>query len=199
MYMKVLDRIKERFPLEDHRSDERGFTYIEIVTMLNALDAATDGRWNLRIKESSLLPLPGETYGKNKLPAYLSKCVVSVDIWNEDDEGFFGVISRDGIGADRGSDVDKIVKTAQANATKKALNQLGMARYLWDEATRDELELAQRIQRGDVAALKLAVRELAPYGSTVEEVAEFFKVNVEDLSSREILLGLLEEHGKVWA
>ncbi|MEM2991059.1 MAG: Rad52/Rad22 family DNA repair protein [Halobacteria archaeon] len=47
-----------------------------------------------------------------------------------------------GVGADVDSDPDKAVKTALAEAIKKAGHQFGIALYLWDEKERQAVEEA---------------------------------------------------------
>ena len=60
------------------------------------------------------------------------------------DDGSY--VIREGVGADRlGSDPDKSIKTAQAEAFKKACHTLGVSLYLWDEKERNELA-RERVQ-----------------------------------------------------
>ena len=73
---------------------------------------------------------------------------LSIEIKNED--GSITTIKRSGVGADALSpkDVDKSVKTAYAEAFKKAGNTLGIALYLWDADER--AEIARERQNGGV-------------------------------------------------
>lgn len=48
--------------------------------------------------------------------------------------------SRMGVGASVGPDPDDVIKTAQAEALKKAANQYGVALYLWDGVKRQEID-----------------------------------------------------------
>jgi hypothetical protein len=67
------------------------------------------------------------------------------------------MISRDGIGAGVNFDPDTAVKTAQAEALKKACHQYGIALYLWDSAERDFVELQRQAAKSDVALKQLVV------------------------------------------
>lgn len=195
LFTPELEALREKFPAADHRSDERGFTYIEIQTMQERLDEATEGRWTLEVTRSNLTAVPGMTYGRRKAQALIADVAVSVTIYIK---GSGTALTRAGVGADVGDDPDKVIKTALANAIKKALNAFGVGRYLWNEEDRDALELAQRGERGDVAALKKRVHALAG-GGTPQEIAERFEVDLADLSDPATLQRIIEENlGDAW-
>jgi hypothetical protein len=85
--------------------------------------------------------------------------VISV---GEDDEDAFlttqrASVARDGIGANTNFDPDTAVKSAQAEALKKACHQFGIALYLWDVAERDFVELQRRAKTDDGALKHLVV------------------------------------------
>jgi hypothetical protein len=67
------------------------------------------------------------------------------------------MIQRDGIGANVNFDPDTAVKSAQAEALKKACHQFGIALYLWSEQERDFVALQKSASTNDVALKQLAV------------------------------------------
>jgi hypothetical protein len=72
--------------------------------------------------------------------------------------------SRDGSGAGFNFDPDTSVKTAQAEALKKACHQFGIALYLWSEDERNFVQKQRDAMNDDVALKKLVmeytIREL---------------------------------------
>jgi hypothetical protein len=92
-------------------------------------------------------------------------------------------------------DPDDAIKTAQAEALKKAGNQFGMALELWTEEGREVVARGRAVAQGDLGALKREVFERALAGgaeATPESVAEHFNINVEELQNKDTLLKLLE-------
>lgn len=101
-----------------------------------------------------------------------------------------------GVGADKATDPDKALKTALAEALKKAGHQFGVGLYLWDELEREVVARDRAALSGDVGALKAKVFEKALEGGakpTGEGVAEFFGVSVTDLQDAATLNRLLEK------
>jgi hypothetical protein len=108
------------------------------------------------------------------------------------------MISRDGIGAGLNFDPDTAVKTAQAEALKKACHQFGIALYLWDSAERDFVELQRQAATNDVALKQLVVAytqrmlELDP--GTMPEKDQMCEVlGIKDLSVDDIRTSLTEK------
>lgn len=66
-----------------------------------------------------------------------------------------------GTGADSASDVDKAIKTALAEAIKKAGHQYGVGLYLWDEEEREIVQRDRNANAGDINALKAKAFEVA--------------------------------------
>lgn len=100
-----------------------------------------------------------------------------------------------GVGADKASDPDKAIKTALAEALKKAGHQFGVGLYLWDEGERQVVARDRAAASGDVGALKAKVFEKALEGGakpTAEGVAEYFGVDLIDLQNASVLTKLLE-------
>lgn len=100
-----------------------------------------------------------------------------------------------GVGADKAPDPDKALKTALAEALKKAGHQFGVGLYLWDADEREVVARDRAALSGDVAALKAQVLEKAIEGGaspTAEGVAAYYKVEVADLQDATKLQALLE-------
>jgi hypothetical protein len=98
---------------------------------------------------------------QGSLSIFLSDIGV-ISIGAEDDDDAFlttqkAVVVRDGIGSNINFDPDTAVKTAQAEALKKACHQYGIALYLWKEAERDFIALQKSAANNDVALKQLVV------------------------------------------
>ena len=116
---------------------------------------------------------------------------VGVISLGEDDDSFLttqkAIVFRDGIGANINFDPDTAVKSAQAEALKKACHQFGIALYLWDSAERDFVELQRKASNDDNALKRLVVSytqrvlELDP-GTTPEKDQMCEVLGIDDLS-----------------
>jgi hypothetical protein len=103
-------------------------SYVPIDKTIKYLNDNFGDSWYLSIER-----VDWQTYGANGIGVTV---VVNLHIMNEDSES-----TRSGIGSDfvmpkdssRAIDTDKMVKTAYANAFKKATNMFGFACELWDE------------------------------------------------------------------
>lgn len=157
----------------------RKLDYISIDATIRRFNDVLANDWSTTITKSTLEP---EANG-----GYLA--VVSLELTA------LGKTAA-GVGADRASDPDKALKTALAEALKKAGHQFGVGLYLWDEGERAIVQRDRAAASGDVAALKAKVFEKALEGgakATAAGVAEFFNIKVEDLQSAEKLSKLLEQ------
>jgi hypothetical protein len=155
--------------------------------------------WSLVVTRSNVELLPEDiTYGKNKKRAILAE--VEVELSCRVDGTF---TQKAGVGADFGAvdDPDKVLKTAFANAVKKAGNLLGIALYLWLEDERELLEVARAVAEGDSATLKNVVRGIARVrlGKTnvsAEEAAEVFGLDTPGaLADFDTLVGIIKAEG----
>lgn len=150
------------FPASDVRSRQgqggKTLDYIDIATVINRLNESTEYRWSSRIDReqvhhmgTTIIPEVKDAEGnvtQKERRFDLWGGVVTVTISMVSD-GF--VISHSGIGADTDTDLDKVLKTAQAEATKKAAHQFGIGIELWDE---DHRATVQAIRKGDISKLK---------------------------------------------
>jgi hypothetical protein len=158
-----LVKLRERFDVEDHKKNPRGFTYIAIEKVVNRF-IETDPAFEIAVTQSQYSPLPGLTYGRNQKAAAYALVTVEVTILG---------ITRAGTGGDYGAaeDVDKLIKTAYAEAIKKAGHEFGVGLYLWDEEERALIESAQQQGlTGQVApAVATAPSPIPP--QTAEQIA----------------------------
>lgn len=92
-----------------------------------------------------------------------------------------------GVGAMRNKDADMAVKTALAEALKKAGHQLGIGLYLWDEDAREQVENRMKLDGASDGQLKVAVYNIARQKLGIErptqaQVAKLFGVKTGDLA-----------------
>lgn len=135
----IQSSLQEKFAVEDVKQREGGFgkklDYIPIDGVINRLNDVLPLGYSWIVNNTVILE--GSVIVTGTLEIILS------------DAGGTEVIRRSGVGADAvGKDMDKAVKTAYAEAFKKACNTLGVGLYLWDEEERNEL--ARERQNGIV-------------------------------------------------
>ena len=183
------------------KKNQSGQAYVSIDDYINRLNEVLGHALAWQINDWKLYPdtAPDTSKGRKQYLAVVqgSLSIFLTDIGvissgGEDDEDAFlttqkAVIVRDGIGGDIGYDPDKALKTAQAEALKKACHQYGIALYLWKEAERDFIVLQKSAASNDVALKQLVVAytqrvlELDP--GTVPEKEQMCEVLcIEELS-----------------
>jgi len=159
--------------------------------------------WAWQINDWKLYP-DAAPATKNGKPQYLSVVQGTLTIILNDigvvsigtDEDSFlttqrAQVSRDGIGSSINFDPDTSVKTAQAEALKKACHQFGIALYLWQEAEREFIALQKAATTNDIALKSLAVaytnrvHESDPATMPDKEII-METLNVSDLSTATI-------------
>ena len=136
----TLAKLAEHFPVEDHKTNPKGYTYIAIEKVIGRFNEVLGANWDLEITSVETAVYPGHTYGARN-PKMAASAVVTVKI-----EALLDgrLVTRMGVGADNGAfdDLDKLVKTALAEAIKKTGHQYGIGLYLWDEEERALIEAA---------------------------------------------------------
>lgn len=185
----TLGKLAAKFPETLIKKNPSGYHYVAIDDVYNRLDNVLGADWNLNVLNAQchLIPREQKTYGRAEKTAF--NAVVSVEIEATVD----GVLSRRaGVGADFADDPDKAIKTALANAVKKAANGFGVGRYLWKEEERAAIDQSLAAA-ADVTVLKAKVFALAKEdgvdfeGKSKAEVAQaladHFAVAVTDLAS----------------
>lgn len=160
--------LTERFHHSLVRKNQSGQDYVSIDGYINRLNEVLGHAWAWGINSYELKDAPPTKSGKPQylgivqgtLSIYLSDIGV-VTIGGEDDDAFLttqkAVVFRDGIGANINFDPDTAVKSAQAEALKKACHQFGIALYLWSEQERDFVALQKAAVSNDVSLKQLVV------------------------------------------
>jgi hypothetical protein len=199
----IPEALTERFHHTLVRKNQSGQDYVSIDGYINRLNDVLGGMWSWNINDWKLYP-DAAPPTKNGKPQYLSVVQGTLTIMLSDigvvsigtDEDSFlttqrAQISRDGIGSSINFDPDTSVKTAQAEALKKACHQFGIALYLWQEAERDFIALQKAASTDDIALKSLAVaytqrvKEMDP-STMPDKDAIMETLNVSDLSTDSI-------------
>ena len=199
----IPDTLTERFHHTLVRKNQSGQDYVSIDGYINRLNDVLGHAWAWQINDWKLYPDAAPTT-KNGKPQYLAVVQGSLSIFlsdigvisigAEDDDDAFSQraqVSRDGIGSNINFDPDTAVKSAQAEALKKACHQFGIALYLWQEAEREFIALQKAATTNDIALKSLAVaytqriHELDPATMPDKDVI-METLNVSDLSTTTI-------------
>lgn len=202
----IPDALTEKFHPTEVKKNQNNQDYVSIDGYINRLNNVLGHAWAWQVNNWKIEEAHATKSGK---PQYLGVVqgtltiilsdvgVVSV---GEDDEDAFlttqkAMISRDGIGAFIHFDPDAAMKTAQAEALKKACHQYGIALYLWSEAERDFIELQRQAMNDDTALKRLVVAhtqrvlELDP-GTLPEKEQMQQALGIEDLDVDKIRFAL---------
>jgi hypothetical protein len=190
---ELLKALSAPFPASEvrQRSDGRGgkLDYVGWDSVVRRLNDEVGLNWNLDIKASSVR-LTDQTTNKGK-PLYLAEVQVALTIGEHEDR----TSTRGGVGAALMADPDDALKTAQAEALKKASNQYGMALELWTEEGREVVARGRAVAGGDLSVLKQEVFQLAlAQGAepNANSVAETLGIDVSDLQDAEKLRKIIE-------
>jgi hypothetical protein len=210
----TLEKLSAKFDVELYRKNPKGFHYIPIEQHINRWQEVCGAGWNLAVTNVEFHLTPGVTFG-NRNPKPGAVALVSVEITAELDGK---LATRGGVGADFGAadDPDKLVKTALAEAIKKAGNEFGIGLELWDEEERALIDSAQsqgltgQVARAvppgavppaaetDVlAALKLRVIDIATaqgVPATGPAIAAHFGITVEQLQEQGVLDAIVSQN-----
>lgn len=130
--MTKIEQLSARFPAEAHGQRQQGgrtLTYIGIDSTIQRLNEVFGLAYSTEILE---VRFQGDFV------------MVWASLTYQDDEG--KQQKKHGVGVDKldARDPDKCVKTAYAEAIKKASHQLGVGLYLWDDKERAEVEREMR-------------------------------------------------------
>ena len=124
MSVELLGKLSERFPVEDVKQRRQGgvmLDYISIDATIRRFNDVLGTEWSTRLLD----PVRVDSVGDGK---YLAVVVLELTALGK---------SAIGTGADTAADADKAIKTALAEAIKKAGHQYGVGLYLWEESERD--------------------------------------------------------------
>lgn len=189
----MLEKLRKPFPATQVKKNQNGLDYVSIDGYINRLLDVLGMDYDFTVTQSHVALLPEAAKTSSGKLQYLAQVTAQLRI---------GETTRAGVGADISFDPDKAVKTAQAEALKKAAHQYGIALELWDEEHRESLKLARSAAGGSEAALKKAVFDLAKKKlektkPTVAEVAALFEVEPGELSDKATLQRILEDQGVI--
>jgi hypothetical protein len=197
--------LTKRFHHTAVRKNPKGQDYVAIDGYINRLNDVVGINWDWHVDKFELRDAPPTSSGK---PQYLAIVTGWLQIAFPKPDGlddaywtYTGSSRRNGIGAGLNFDPDTAVKTAQAEALKKACHQFGIALYLWSEEERDFVQM-QRAAANDDVGLKRLVMEytirqqgLDPYEQPSRE--DIMKcLGTEDLSV-ENMRSILVERGEL--
>lgn len=179
----LLRKLSAPFPASEVRQRPGGGKTLDYVgwdSVVRRLNDVVEEGWSLDIDRSSLSQV---TKGEKSL--WLAEVQVSLRI---------GDTRRGGVGAALMPDPDDSLKSAQAEALKKASNQYGMALELWTEEGREVVAKGRAAAKGDIGAMKALVFEQALAKGAEpnpESIAATLGVTVNDLQDKTVLEGLL--------
>lgn len=177
---EALEALSARFDVKDVKQRTQGgrqLDYISIDSTIRRLNEVLGVEWSTAFVAPPTLTDTGN--------GFLAVVALELSALNK---------SAVGIGADKAPDPDKALKTALAEALKKAGHQFGVGLYLWDEGERQVVARDRKAAGGDLGALKAQVFEIALDGGakpTAEGVAEFLNVPVTDLQNIDALKSIL--------
>ena len=195
------------------KKNQSGQDYVSIDGYINRLNEVLNHAWAWTINDVQFYP-DAAPVTKNGKPQYLAivqgtLTVILSDIGvvsvGTDEDSFLTTskaqISRDGIGASINFDPDTAVKTAQAEALKKACHQYGIALYLWDEAERNFIALQRQAGNNDVALKGLAVAytqrtlemdpAVMPDKEMIQQAMKIDDLGIENMRNRFTQLGVI--------
>lgn len=194
--------LTEKFHPSLVKKNQSGQDYVAIDGYINRLNDVLGHAWAWQINTWQINDAAPTKSGKPQYMAVVQGTLTIilsdigvVSVGDDDEDAFLttqkAMISRDGIGANINFDPDTAVKSAQAEALKKACHQYGIALYLWDAAERDFVELQRQASKNDVALKQLVVAytqralELDP-GSMPEKDQMMEVLDIEDLDIESI-------------
>lgn len=164
----IPETLTEKFHPSLVKKNQSGQDYVAINDYINRLNDVLAHAWAWQINSWQIHDANPTKSGKPQYMAVVQGTLTIilsdigvVSIGDDDEDAFLttqkAMISRDGIGAHINFDPDTAVKSAQAEALKKACHQYGIALYLWDVAERDFVELQRRAAKDDVALKQLVI------------------------------------------
>jgi len=163
----IPDALTERFHPSLIKKNQAAQDYVSIDGYINRLNDVLGGMWSWSINDWKIADAALTKSGKPQYTAVVqgTLTIILSDIGvvsiGTDEDSFLTTqraqVSRDGIGANTNFDPDTAVKSAQAEALKKACHQFGIALYLWSEAERDFIALQKGAALNDLALKQLVM------------------------------------------
>lgn len=185
----VLERLREPFPASQVKLNQDKKHYVAIDGYINRLLDVLGLDYEFMVTGSSVELLPETMKTSSGKRQYLAQVSGALVI-----DGH----SRAGVGADVSHDPDKALKTAQAEALKKAAHQFGIALELWDEEHRKAIDRQKSLKTPAARKqelFRLAKEALGKDKPTAKEIAEHFGVKAGDLADDGTITRILTEQG----
>jgi len=188
-----LEQLGARLPAAAHKNRSQGgtqLTYLSIDATINHVNAILGPDWSVVPPSKSKITPPQQAGGP-----FFAECELFIEAQID------GVTKTlYGVGAMTNKDPDMAVKTALAEAIKKAWHQAGVGLYLWDEGARNEVNKAAKAAAGGLPAKKKSVKALAVAAldnktPTLTQIAELFGVSPGDLDDEAVLDTILLAEG----
>lgn len=191
----MLEALAADFPKSEVRQRDGGrgvkLDYIDVVQTINRLCDVLGANWDWRVLDAKVEVVEHDgpkflAYERGELHVHLPEILAQR-------RGDAAII-RGGAGADIDArDPDKAIKTADAEALKKAGHKFQIALYLWDEGKRNEIAEFRKLTKQSLPQLKKAALVKAG-ASSAEELLEALAIpgaTVEVLQKPEVLLEYL--------
>jgi hypothetical protein len=166
--MMIPSDLTEKFHPSMVKKNQSNQDYVAINQYINRLNDVLGALWSWSVNDWKIMDAPPTKSGKPQYTAIVQGTLMIVlndigvvSVGEGDDDAFLttqrATVARDGIGANTNFDPDTAVKSAQAEALKKACHQFGIALYLWESDERDYVELQRQAVTNDGALQKLVV------------------------------------------
>jgi hypothetical protein len=187
---KQLQALQAEFATSEHKNRSQGgktLTYIDIAQTIKRVNEVLGANWSiLPGTKTTILPTSEGGFG----------AMTEVHIRATID----GVEKRlYGVGAMTNRDPDMAVKTALAEAIKKAFHQVGVALYLWDEEARDRINQRQAAGESPAARKRvlksLAAEKLGIENPSREQIAAAFDTTPEAIAEDDGISAVLKAEG----
>lgn len=193
-----MELLSRRFDISDIEIIQ-GFHYIAIDSMINRFNEVFGLNWSQTIDKASIdfcddygTLDDGSTGLISKF--WFANAKVSIEVgapstW----------VKRQGVGSAKAPfkmDPDMVIKTALANAFKKAANYFGVGQYLWKQSERDAITVLMEFESGNSTPALIVLKDQAMRKSgidgklTIKEIGEILE---KDLTTNEGIKNALSE------
>jgi len=190
-----LERLAAEFDASAYQSRQAPgggpeLTYVSIDQTINRLNEVLGPAWSTNAKSELR-----EVAAANGRMQFLATCELHLSCMVD---GY--PKTAYGVGAMQNRDPDMALKSALAEAIKKAAHQLGVGLHLWDKTTRARIEQKMTLAKASPAKLKATVYQLArdrlgKTKPTMAEVAALFNRKAADMTDDNVNREILQEEG----
>jgi hypothetical protein len=186
-----MEQLASQFEAGEHRSRVQGgkeLTYVDIAATINRVNDILGPNVSYLPESNTSLTIADNGKYLAYSQIYLKAVIDGVET------------TLYGCGAMVNGDPDMAVKTALAEAYKKAWHGKGVALYLWDEEAREDVERRRKLSVGTLETKKRQVYNLAQTKLGIDrptpgQMAELFEVPIEKLSDEDTIMSILKKEG----